>query len=241
MYIDEFIILNFIIDYIILSSLSSILKLNTTNKRILLSSLIGEISIISLFFNMNYLLYFLFQLIVSSLMILFCFKYNDLKTFIKNYIYYYIISFFLGGCLYFMKDKGLLKYKYFLIFIPLIMNIFKRFIYNLKNILTLKYRVTVYLNNGKILYLNGLMDTGNTLIEPYSNRKVIIISNKKIKENFYYVPIKTVSNNSLIKCFNPKKVYIEGIGERNDISVGVVNEKFIGFNCLLNYKLMEEI
>ena len=78
------------------------------------------------------------------------------------------------------------------------------------------------------MVLNGYMDSGNNLIEPYSNRKVIII-NKKIDENFYLVPYKTINSYSLLKCFNPRKVYIEGIGERNDISIGVINKKFNGY------------
>ena len=83
------------------------------------------------------------------------------------------------------------------------------------------------------------MDTGNTLKEPYSNKNVIII-NKNINENFFLVPFKTIDNSSLIKCFKPKKVYIDGLGERKDIVVGISNKKFKGFNCLLNYNLMEE-
>ena len=83
------------------------------------------------------------------------------------------------------------------------------------------------------------MDTGNSLIEPYNNRKVIII-NKKVDEKYFLVPYKTINDESLIKCFNPRKVYIDGLGERNDISVGIINKRFIGYNCLLNCKLMEE-
>ena len=106
-------------------------------------------------------------------------------------------------------------------------------------IINTKYNVTVYLNSGEILNLKGYMDTGNTLIEPYSNKKVIII-NKNVNENYYLVPYKTIDNSSLIKCFNPKKVYIDGLGERKDISVGIINKKFNGYDCLLNYKIMEE-
>ena len=75
--------------------------------------------------------------------------------------------------------------------------------------------------------------------EPYTNRKVIII-NKEVDENYYLIPYKTIDNYSLMKCFNPKKVYIDGLGERNDVSVGVVSKKFNGYRCLLNYGLMEE-
>ena len=87
--------------------------------------------------------------------------------------------------------------------------------------------------------LNGLMDTGNNLIDPVTRKKVIII-NKKVDEDFMLVPYKTINNESLIKCFKPKRVFIDGIGERKDVLVGVINKKFVGFNCLLNNELLKE-
>ena len=125
-----------------------------------------------------------------------------------------------------------------LLFIPLILNIYKYFTYHLKTIINTHRRVTIYLNNGKVLFLNGFIDTGNSLIDPYTNKKVIII-NKYVYENYYLVPYKTVDNESLLKCFKPNRVYIEGIGERHDVVVGVVKKKFNGYDCLLNYELME--
>ena len=238
-YIDELLLLNFIIDYILLTTTSKLLKINTRKYKIVLSCLIGELSLISLFIDTSNFTLLIIKLITCTLMIIVSFGFNDIKTFIKNTTYFYIINFFLGGCLYYFKLENLIKYKYYILLIPLIIHIYWYFTYNLKNVFSLKYKVTVYLNNGKVLYLNGFMDTGNNLIEPYNNRKVIII-NKKINENFYLVPYKTIDNSALIKCFNPKKVYIDGIGERNDISIGIIDKKFIGYNCLLNYKLLEE-
>ena len=238
-YIDELLILNFIIDYVLLDFTSNILKINTTFIRKVLGCLIGELSILYLFVDFNNITLLLFKLFIGILIIRISFIYNDLKTFIKTLIYFYIFSFLLGGTLYYFKIENLIKYNYFLLFIPIIMNIYKRFAYDLKNIISIKYKVTIYLNNGRILYLNGLMDTGNNLIDPYTHRKVIII-NKKVNENYILVPYKTISDSGLIKCFKPKKIYIDGIGERNDILVGITNKKFIGFNCLLNNKLMED-
>lgn len=238
-YIDELIILNFIIDFLILKTTSKILKLNVTTLRIILSSLFGEISLLYLFVNLNNLELTIFKLLIGVIMNLIAFSYNDLKEFIKRLIYFYMFSFFLGGTLYYLKIESLVKYQYYLLLIPIIMNILKYFTYNLKNIISLRHKVTIYLKNGKVLYLNGYMDTGNTLKEPYSNKNVIII-NKNINENFFLVPFKTIDNSSLIKCFKPKKVYIDGFGERKDIVVGISNKKFKGFNCLLNYNLMEE-
>ena len=238
-YIDELIILNFIIDFLILKTTSSILKLNTKTSRLIISSIVGEISLLYLFINFDNIELTLFKLSIGVIMNLISFGYINLKDFIKNLLYFYMFSFFLGGTLYYLKIESLVKYKYYLLLIPIIMNILKKLAYNLKNIIKLRHKVTIYLKNGNILYLNGYMDTGNTLVEPYTNKNVIII-NKDIKEKFFLVPFKTIENSSLLKCFKPKKVYIDGIGERNDIVVGVTNKKFNGFNCLLNYNLMEE-
>lgn len=239
MYIEELIILNFIIDYILLKTMSKILKLQTTNKKIILSSLVGEITLIYLFIS-NMIIISVTKILILSLMIYISFGFNDKKTYIKNIIYYYIISFFLGGTLYYIKTNNLNNYKYFLLLVPIIMNIYEYFEYDIKRFIQNRYKVNIYLNDGTILYLNGFMDTGNNLVEPYTNKKVIII-NKKVNENFYLVPYKTVSGEALIKCFTPKKVYIDGLGEINNISVGICDEKFNGYNCLLNYKIMEEI
>lgn len=238
-YIDELIILNFIIDFLILKTTSKILKLNTTTQRIIISSVFGEISLLYLFVNLNNVELTLFKLLIGIIMNLLAFGYHDIKEFIKNLIYFYMFSFFLGGTLYYLKIESLIKYQYYILLIPIIMNILKYFAYNLKNIISLRHKVTIYLKNGKVLYLNGYMDTGNTLKDPYSNKNVIII-NKDIEENYFLVPFKTIDNSSLMKCFNPKKVFIDGLGERKDIVVGISNKKFKGFSCLLNYNLMEE-
>lgn len=238
-YIDELIMLNFIIDFLILKTTSSILKLNTKTSRLIISSIVGEISLLYLFVSFNNIELTLFKLLIGIIMNLISFGYINLKDFIKNLLYFYMFSFFLGGTLYYLKIESLVKYKYYILLIPIIMNILKKLTYNLKNILKLRHKVTIYLKNGNVLYLNGYMDTGNTLVDPYTNKNVIII-NKDIVEKFFLVPFKTIENSSLLKCFKPKKVYIDGIGERNDIVVGVTNKKFNGFNCLLNYNLMEE-
>ena len=180
-YIDELLLLNFIIDYILLTTTSKLLKINTRKYKIFLSCLIGELSLISLFIDTSNFILLIIKLLTCTLMIIVSFGFNDIKTFIKNTTYFYIINFFLGGCLYYFKLENLIKYKYYILLIPLIIHIYWYFTYNLKNVFSLKYKVTVYLNNGKVLYLNGFMDTGNNLIEPYNNRKVIII-NKKINE-----------------------------------------------------------
>ena len=239
-YIEWIFLLDFLIDFYLLYICSLILKNNYKRYRLFLSSLFGSLSSIILFNISNNYVLFILKIIISIIMILILYGLDSYKNTIKNIIYFNILNFFLGGILYYFKISNIMKYKYVLLLIPLFLKVYKYFTFNLKSILNFRYKVTVYLNNGNVLYLNGYMDSANNLIEPYSNRKVIII-NKKVDENYYLVPYKTINSYSLLKCFNPKKVYIDGIGEINDISIGVVNNKFNGYNCLLNYKIMEEI
>ena len=85
MYLDELLLLNFAIDYCLLSTLSKILKINVTNKKILLGSLVGEISILYLFLNTGNIILWLFKIIVSLIMLLVSFGYKD-KTFFSSFI-----------------------------------------------------------------------------------------------------------------------------------------------------------
>ena len=179
-YIDEYIFFNFIIDYILLITLGKTIKTNIKKYRIILSCLVSQISVISILFSLNNYILFLLKLIICSLMILISFGFNDIKSFIKNIIYFNILNYFLGGILFYFKNSGFIEYKYYLLLIPIIMKIYNYFIKDLVNKISLRHKVSIYLNNGKTLYLNGYMDTANTLIDPYFNKKVIII-NKKIK------------------------------------------------------------
>lgn len=233
MYIEDILITNFIIDYSILNLIKDFLKINTSTKRIIISSLLGELSL--LFINNSFQL--IIKILFSILLVITAFKYKNIIYLLKELIYFYTISFFLGGILYYLKINSLINYSYFILLVPFILNIYKRIEYNLNKTIKTNYKVTIYLNNGEILYLNGFMDTGNTLIEPYTNKKVIFI-NKNINENYFLVPYNSITQNQLVKCFKPKKVYIDNIGERKDIVVGILNNN--SYECILNYKIMEE-
>ena len=102
-YIDELILLNFIIDYVILSTLTFLLKKNVKKRRIFLSCLVGQLSILYLFVSLNTIFLFLFKLILGIGMILVLYGYSDIKTLIKEIVYFYILCFFLGGTLYYFK------------------------------------------------------------------------------------------------------------------------------------------
>lgn len=238
MYIEEVMVLNFVIDYIILYILTLILKNNVSNKKIILCSFVGELSLFLLFISINYYILLFFKFALGLLIIYIYDGYKDRKSFFNNLVWFYSLSFFLGGFLYYIK-LNVYNYKYYLFLVPIVLNVYRYFIKDLISNISLRYKVNIYLNNGDILCLNGYMDTGNTLVEPYNNKNVIIINKDFVTEDYFLVPYETIGGSSLIKCFKPKKVFIDGFGEIEDVVIGVVNRKFSGYECLLNYNLME--
>lgn len=258
-YIDLILILNFIIDFLILITISIILRRNAKLKRILLSTLVGTLSILVLFFNMNNFVLFIFKLALSILLVLIAFGYKDIKYFFNNILYFYTTSILLGGFLYYLniqigyKKIGLtfinnnikLNFLVVVIFSPFILYIYIRQIKELKLFYSNRKKVNVYLDNDKVIELNGYVDTGNTLIEPYSGKYVIIAHNKKIDDyskinNYILVPYKTLNHEGIIKCIIPKCVYIDGIGLQYNVVIGISTSKIKmdGIDCLLNI-LME--
>ena len=98
-YVDLIILLNFFLDFLLLLSVSLILKRNARFIRILFGALIGGLSILSLFFNFNSFTLFIFKVFISILMIFISFGFKDFKYTLNNFIYLYLLSIILGGFL----------------------------------------------------------------------------------------------------------------------------------------------
>ena len=86
-YLDIIMLLNFAIDFILLLTVSLILKRNIKITRIMLGAFIGGISILFLFFNINSIILFLFKLIISVIMILITFGFKTIKYTLVNLLY----------------------------------------------------------------------------------------------------------------------------------------------------------
>ncbi len=242
-YVDLLIILNFIYDFLILKVVSIVLKRNIKNIRIIISSLIGELSIILLVFNFNYIILLISKIMLALIMNIIAFKYKNIKFLLINLSYFYMISIILGGFIYFLHIKGV-NYIVIMILIPLmlILYIIQN---NLRHNYNNYYDVIINYNNNHKIKVVGYLDTGNNVVDPISLKPVIIISKNKYKEkykNYIYVNVKVLNNTTLIKCIKPK--YIE-VNKKviKDVLIGIIDEdiKIDGVDCLLNNKLRKEI
>ncbi|MEG2458054.1 MAG: sigma-E processing peptidase SpoIIGA, partial [Bacilli bacterium] len=75
-YVDLVLFLNFFIDFLILMSVSLVLKRNSSLKRIVLSSIIGSLTIFILFFNIGSFLMFIIKFSMSLILVLVSFGYK---------------------------------------------------------------------------------------------------------------------------------------------------------------------
>lgn len=255
-YLDVIMIINFFFDFILLLTVSIILKRKAKLNRIIIASFFGGLSILLLFIKINSIQLFFFKILISIIMILISFGYRNIKYTFTNILYLYIISIFLGGGLYFVNNQlsykkvGLIFYHnglsiniiLIIILTPIIISVYIIQSKKLKNNYNNYYQVKIYLNN---TYINciGYMDTGNNLIDPITHKKVILIDKRKIIfdiDKFRYIPLNTISGKDLIKCIKIDKVVINNKQYYN-ILLGIIDKiNLDGIDLILNNK-MEEI
>ena len=110
-YIELVFIVNYLIDFMILYGTKRLLKINKSNIRLLLGSLMGTISSFILFININNLELTIFKIVLSIIIILISFGKNNMLI---NTFYFYLISIIIGGVLYLFDLNSNLYFNYLL-------------------------------------------------------------------------------------------------------------------------------
>lgn len=253
-YLDFVILINFFFDFILLYGTSKILKKIISLKRLLLGSLLGTISLLFLFFSLSSLELLLFKILISVVIILVTF---GKKNFFQNITYFYILSIILGGTLYllditftyqntgmvFIKNSYALNFVLILIASPIIIYLYVKEHRSYKIQITNKYKIEIYLNENKYI-LEAILDTGNTLTDPYKKRSIVLIDkdiNYK-RKRIIYVPYKALNTEGVIPCIIPDKVIINDKEFKNCL-IGLSKDKFSlnGASCILPNKFKEEL
>lgn len=221
MYIDLFFIFNVIIDYIIILSVSILLKRKSSYTRMILSSLLGGISSLLLFTAFNRILIMIISII---LMVLISFGYKGIRYVISNILYMYILSTLLGGIVYLFNVKVInsipLTYLIIIIIAIEVMILYIKESKKMKSIYNNYYKVDIYFKDKDKISLVGFVDTGNNLYDPYKKRPIILVSSRyKREDSFILVPYHTLSGDGLLKCIKPDIIFIEGIGYKGNVLI----------------------
>lgn len=255
-YLDLVMILNFVLDFILLLTVSLILKRNISIYRITLGAFVGGLSIIFLFFEISSMMLFFFKIIISILMILITFKYRNLKYTLTNLLYLYMSSIILGGFLYLLniefsyKKVGILfinnglsiNFIFLIIISPIILYIY------IKQTKLLKYNYSNYynieiINKNKKYKYTAYMDSGNVLVDSLTNKSVIFIDKRKllfdIKE-FRLIPYMSINGSNMIKVVKIDKLILKE-KEYKNVLLGIMDKISLdGVDVILNRKLLEE-
>ena len=181
-------------------------------------------------------------------MVIIAFGYKNIKYTIYNALYLYMTSIILGGFTYYLNiEYKNLNYLILILIAPLILYIFIKSMKALKEIKNYYYKVSIVFYDSYKINVTGFLDTGNKLVDPITNKPIILINKKKIKgciriRSPMYVPYNSLNHHGLLKCFKPKSIYVND-KLLNGYLIGLSEESFKlnGIDCLLNYKVWEDI
>ncbi len=227
-YLDLLLVVNFVFDYLILLTFSKIFKQKVKKIKLILGSLIGELSLIVLFIDMNGIILFCVKLLFCFLIIFITF---GPKRILENMVYYFLINILLGGFIYYLKIKFNIPTLFLFMICPVILYFYTYQCKRIRNYFSNIYAVDIYFENGSVMQLKGYLDTGNMLKDPYKNRPVVIVNSKRVLKNltnekWYYIPFNGIEKTGIIKCFKPKRIYIEKVGLKNDVLIAITETKF---------------
>lgn len=253
-YLDFVFLINFFFDFLLLFGTSKILKRAVSLGRLFLGSAVGSLSLIFLFCKFNSI-QLLFVKIILSVFIVFC-TFGK-KNLLSNISYFYLLSIILGGFLYlfdisfsyknsgvvFVRNGFFLNFFVILIAAPAIIYYYVKQNIKYKNVVSNKHIVEIYIND-KLYRMEGMLDTGNQLTDPYKKRAIIIVDLDIdiAKNKFIYVPYKALNTNGVIPCVKPDRVIIEEKIFSNCL-IGLSKDKFMldGASCILPNQFKEEL
>lgn len=239
-YVDVIFIINFLYDFLILSSVSILLKRNADIKHILFGCLIGISTMCTLFISLERIVLLLLKFITSLSMVAITFGH---KRFLENVFYFYIMTIIIGGFQYLVTGD---EYEVNLILMgilsPIIIGLYIKSQREYKANLNKLYNVVI-VDGDNAYALTGYMDTGNTLKDPLTNYPVILVSKdmKFISKKYFYVPYKVVNSSSILKCLKVDKVLVDN--KEVKVLLGLVENNLFssGIDVILNESIREKL
>lgn len=253
-YLDFVFLINFFFDFVLLFGTRQVLKKQTSLKRIFLGGIVGALSTFFLLLPSSNALLFLWKICLSGCIILVTF---GKRNFFKNLCYFYLLSIILGGTLYlfditfsyenhgvlFVRNGFVLNFLFLFLATPIIIFCYVRENIKYKRLYANSYPVEIYMDK-KQYKLEGMLDTGNHLTDPYKKRAVILVNCdiQIAQSKFIYVPYKALNTSGVIPCFSPDRVIINNKVFTHCL-IGVSKERFSlgGAECILPNQFKEDL
>lgn len=248
-YIDILIAVNLFINYFLIISTAKFLHLKIKKSRMIIGEALGGIySLYILLPPISFIISVIVKFFMSASIIFASFRFSRIKTFFKTLICFYLISFAFSGimlalwCAFRPQGMSVNNGVVYFSISPVILVISTVITYIILKIINRiigkrsfgKVTCEVKISEGNsVAILTALIDTGSSLIEPFSGLPVIVAKSENIQsvcpdeilsagsiENFDHtaflksklrmIPFKTISGDGLLPAFKPKNVIING-------------------------------
>ena len=242
-YIDVLIITNIYMNFFLLKATAAVTHSRLKNGRCILSAMIGSLlSLIILIPDMAFPVTMAVKIFGAALMIFTAFGYDDKHRFARITAVFFLVCLIFSGAAYawtmFFKPKyavvhnGVLYLDLSLLTLVtatitayMLISLFRFFI-DWRCCEHVRFSVVIC-NNGKTAEVSGLCDTGNSLIDTFSGKPVIVCGRacissvipKQVEEylsgnaefvrGIRLVPFCTVNSDGVIPSFLPDAVYIK--------------------------------
>lgn len=268
-YVDVLIAVNLFINYFLIISTAKFLHLKPQKTRMIFGEILGGIySLYILLPPTNFIVSLIIKLFMAASIVFTAFKFSGIKIFFKTLICFYLINFAFSGVMlalwcalrpkgmainngvvYFSVSPVILVVSTVITYI--ILKVINRFI-GKRSFGKSTCEVKIIGENSETV-LTALIDTGNSLVEPFSGLPVIVAKTESIKNicpkeflsaaktnsmdktsflksKFRMIPFKTISGEGLLPSFKPKSVTINS-GTPKECYVAICSGDILEGNC----------
>ncbi len=260
-YVDVLIIINTLVNYFMLLAVRKLTRAYTPRLRIALGAFAGGASSMLIFLENLGLVMTLLKLLTAVLMVMITFGAKPFKSLVKKVFWLFAISFIFGGLMfavYIFFDTDIMLYTNGIIYFDIdvtflvVCTVFSYIVITVITKFTDKkapksqeYYVTIQ-QNGKTVSGTALMDTGNSLREPFSSLPVVMVEKEVFNkfnisdEKIRIIPVSTVNGDSLIKAFRPEYLQINEF-KTDKVYIGESVVSHEEYKIILNINLEGEM
>lgn len=260
-YIDVLIILNIYVNFFLLKATARLTHTPLKTSRCIVSSVIGSLFSLTIFLpDMNFLIPLAIKLGAAVIITALAFGIKDKRQTLKLVFFFYIVNFIFGGIImlfyltfrpgfiafgntYFYVDFSLLSLVVFTAVSYFAVTAVRRLMdrgCDTKG----KYKVVIR-QSGKTVSVDALADTGNSLVDIFSGKPVIVCRSADLQDiadlpsepavenaellyktnGLRFIPYSTIGNTGMIAVFSPEEIVIcdseSGRTKKVDAMIGI--------------------
>ncbi len=181
-YADEMFLINFVVNIAIIEIAKRILNVKVNIFR---ETLVGVcISLMYTLFvisNLRVYINVFTMVIFNTIELIFVFKPKSFIDCFKYSVTFKLVSFSANSCLLFLTNYIKNKFSYWVLILSFIVTYLSYIVLNILNKKVIYYKINIKCSD-KIVSVKALVDTGNSLVEPISNKPVIVAEYSALKD-----------------------------------------------------------